>query len=68
MARFQKRHYEAIAEVIRAIAGEDTSRDLFVQGKRIVMRDVADAFAAHFERDNTRFDRARFIAACGFQI
>lgn len=51
---YTRRNYEQIAAVIaphHAYSG---------------MRDVATALAAIFAADNPRFDRARFMQACGF--
>lgn len=48
-----RKHYIAAAEVIRAESfGESRRR-------------IAEAFAAMFAADNPRFDRARFMEACG---
>ena len=53
---FERRHYEAIA---KTLAGGNNG-------------DMATFHAAHdladmFERDNPRFNRARFLAACGLK-
>lgn len=54
---FQQRHYEAIAAVI---ARQGHSFPLS-NALDTTARELADMFAA----DNDRFDRARFLAACG---
>lgn len=56
---FAKRHYETIAAEFKlgrtlAPLGEEDTHDALV-------RQFADMFA----RDNPRFDRGRFIQACG---
>ena len=51
---FQRRHYEAIAATIR-----DTMIPLLHR------EFIARNFAATFAADNPRFDRARFLKACG---
>ena len=51
--RFQRRHYQAVADVIKLI---DTSL--------LVRRQVALVFADVFASDNARFNRDRFIEAC----
>ena len=55
---FQHRHYEFVARTIKALG--DTDGD---QAKR----SAATTFAYTFERDNGRFDRARFLRACGVE-
>lgn len=58
MPRFQKRHYTAIAEIISACS-EDQATLFFADLPRFVHKLVT-----LFERDNPRFDSARFLAAC----
>lgn len=55
---FSRRHYEAIAEVIRNV-GNQTSENPLTVWERFV-DDLADLFHA----DNERFDRAKFEEAC----
>lgn len=55
-----RKDYCLIASAIRASAAET---DLLHE-KRSAAR-IADNLAAAFERDNPRFDRARFLSACG---
>ena len=51
-----KKHYEAIAkELLFYNAGRD---------KQVIER-IANSFADYFEQDNPRFDRSRFLEACG---
>jgi hypothetical protein len=54
-----KKHYEAIAAAIRshAVQGTPDWRDCAEK--------IAYALAAVFARDNPKFDRARFLKACG---
>lgn len=62
MPKFQKRHYEAIASIL---ANDVTERQapLFIDaGDR---RQFAHKLARYFQSDNPRFDRDRFMAACG---
>lgn len=69
---FTQRHFELVARTIKLradtwlcdIAGDDpkvtqASRELLV----CLARDFADAFKA----DNPRFDRDRFMKACGLE-
>lgn len=53
-----RKDYELIAATIRRTTGEGPSPTVV---QTIVSRAFADALAA----DNPRFDRARFLAACG---
>jgi hypothetical protein len=61
---FNKRHYEAIAKVIKPHSAKNTvdtvSDDYFV-GMVLSIVDM-------FESDNPDFDRVRFIEACGLGI
>jgi hypothetical protein len=50
-----KKHFEAMAELIRRIAGK-TER-----------RRQAEVIALHCAKANPRFDRKRFMAACGVE-
>lgn len=56
---FTKQHYEAIAEIIhsRTISWE------VAEEIRYIAIDLAD----YFQRDNPRFNRGRFLAACGME-
>jgi hypothetical protein len=60
-AQFQRRHYEAIAEVLGDV------RDHFDEGGacQFGVEAAADALAALFSEDNPRFDNERFRLACG---
>ena len=61
MPKFQKRHYEAIADVLRTIH-KDQQVAIFtdpIDTSKLIRR-IGDMFAG----DNPRFDRARFVAAC----
>lgn len=52
-----RKHYEAVAESIR-IATVD-------HGVSDSIRDIGDDLANMFAEDNPRFDRQRFLDACG---
>ena len=52
---FQKRHYEWIAARFAGMRGMVEEAD---------RRQLARDFARGFERENPRFDRGRFLAAC----
>lgn len=58
MADFARRHYEVVARIIQAQhTTEHPEWDPPIDG-------IRDDFIALFERDNPRFDRARFERAC----
>ena len=60
---FTRRHYVAIAKVMAEAGGTAKNRyprQKAVWGVEIAVSQLADTF----ERDNDRFDRNRFIAAC----
>lgn len=60
MATFSKRHYEAIANVLCTEAQSLTMTDELMQWRRMV-----DSFGDKLALDNPRFDRDRFLEACG---
>ena len=63
MPKFQRRHHQAIAELLRT---SDTQESLFSTGEQFAMM---TRFARLFEDDNPRFDRQRFVDACnGFPV
>lgn len=55
---FTKKHFESIARVMR-VHQRDTADPVRLE---CMANDFADLFA----NSNPRFDRARFMAACGF--
>ena len=56
----QKRHFEAIAQVLRDLTAKDSNgNDTIVDVALLRSR-----FADLCEAQNPRFDRSRFIAAC----
>lgn len=57
---FQKRHYERLASIIDGM-------DFWAPTPRETRNEVARQFADALARDNPRFDRERFLAACGAQ-
>lgn len=54
-----KTHFEAIAQLFRETLtmSEDDAE---------TVQNLAERMAAMFARENPRFDRARFLTACGF--
>lgn len=55
----KKKHYEAIAKIIEPF----WFNDLDSPTATAIARRLAD----YFEQDNPRFDRARFLQACGVE-
>jgi hypothetical protein len=51
----ERRHFEPIAEIVKYVP-------LTKAGDRAVL---ADFFAERLVRENARFDKARFLKACG---
>lgn len=58
-----KKDFEAIAKVIKQ--ERDTAIEHDQHGARMGISAVAFGVAAHFAQENPRFDRDRFLAACG---
>lgn len=57
-----KKDYIAIAAAIREQVDADANK-----GGHSITRAIADRIADACARDNARFDRGRFLAACGVQ-
>jgi len=55
---FTRQHFELVAQVLNNYATNDKTQ------KEIVTA-IAHAFAHVFGGNNSRFDRARFLRACG---
>lgn len=74
-----KRHYEAIAEVIREELDDaiemlgtykleaDYEAVTFQDGRAFALRITAKRFATLFATDNASFDTGRFLSACGIE-
>lgn len=62
-----RKHFEAFARIVRDVNhGAYGSADK-QEGIRIAARDIAHGIAVECSRDSPHFDRARFMAACGFE-
>lgn len=59
---FTKQHYEAIADEVKTLVDlfEDNSGDIDA------VQAFAERLATVFKNDNPRFDKQRFLKACGF--
>ena len=53
-----RKHYVAIAEII-ALHNEEHSNEIITA--------LAGHMANYFKRDNPKFDRERFLTACGIE-
>lgn len=67
---FAKRHYEAIAEVLYRIrpaihSGLTTTERIRLDGAYVNWENVLVVLADDFAKDNPRFNRIKFYAACG---
>ena len=57
-----RKDYEALAKAIRFAKPETIEEDASTKLTREI---IADHMARHFQIDNPRFDRERFLNACG---
>lgn len=60
--RYTRRHYEQFAAIIRDMRNAADADGVFTL---CYVLDFADKLAVTFSRDNPRFNRERFLAACG---
>lgn len=62
-----KKNYEAIAQTIsdEFEATMSKSSPDFIRGAAYGVEETAKSLADYFKRDNPRFDREKFLAACG---
>ncbi len=59
-----KKHFEAVAAAIEAQLTE--GRDEWERGLNAGILRTAQGLAKYYAEQNPRFDRQRFLAACGF--
>ena len=55
---FTRKHYKVFAEIIESNRGD---------GVEYTLDQIASELADYFEQDNPRFDRDKFIKACGIE-
>lgn len=66
---FQKRHFELMADTLKTTHNElATSSSQFDRESSIAVISVAYAFADRLAATNTKFDRKRFLLACGVEF
>jgi hypothetical protein len=63
----ERRHYEFVAAVVRDMTLVDCPTQADLDAARFHQRNAAHRFAVAFASDNPRFDRARFLKACGVE-
>lgn len=64
---FTRQHYKAIAEIIKTNNAVKTEVSPFYrQGNNDACQFITKDLADYFTRDNERFDRQKFVEACGF--
>lgn len=61
-----RRDYERTAELFRTQV--DTAAIGFDDNATGALRRLAEGFATEYKTDNPRFDRVRFLKACGFEM
>jgi hypothetical protein len=65
LPKFNRRHYEALAQVIQGLALSHNELSNEELDELVSVRQgIAGDFADMLGRDNPRFDRERFIRAC----
>lgn len=64
-ATFQHRHFATIADILKRRFKEPNSYQL--RACILSPRDVAEVFADELGATNPKFDRDRFMRACGFE-
>lgn len=62
----QKRHFEMIARTIKARMDQGNSAPAMAW-RKAALEEIARDFADELEQQNDRFDRDRFLTACGVE-
>lgn len=63
-----KKDYQAIAAIfVKYDSDPESDTDAFDAGHTTAVRDIAWQLCEVFKRDNPRFNRERFLAACGIE-
>lgn len=60
-----KKDYIEVARIIKGVEPLGSMNDGAKAGIELARREIARELASLFQRDNGRFDRERFMAACG---
>jgi hypothetical protein len=59
-----KKHYVAVAKMFAEAVGETA---VYPVGHRALLGDIAHGLANIYQDENPRFDRERFMRACGLE-
>lgn len=62
-----KKDYVALASIIRNNLAIFSSSEGGYEGERHAIKEVAGDLSAVLEKDTPRFDRSRFLKACGIE-
>ena len=62
---FTRKHYQAIAEIIKKRIGDGFTGTDYDEGWNDAIRGIVPNLADYFKQDNSRFNRGKFLAACG---
>jgi len=64
-----KKHFKAIAEIIKYEVERSRSdiSDRYLSGRHDATRDIALSLTSFCATKNPRFDRAKFLTACGIE-
>ena len=66
---FTRQHYKAIAAIIKGVAQMHEpvieAEQPIKYGVTVTKRSISEKLADYFAKDNERFDREKFLEACG---
>lgn len=65
-----RKHYREVAEIIKAernVGHDDGLSVETITGIDLATRNIASRIATMFKIDNSRFDREKFLDACGIE-
>lgn len=62
-----RKHYTDVAEIVKSNLAAAKIMDTMEEADaaKAILRSVASDLASFFKRDNSAFDRQRFLTACG---
>lgn len=64
-----RKHYRAIANIIKLERSTEFAiNDINMDATLDVLKNVANNLAGYFEQDNPKFNRQRFLDACGIEV
>jgi hypothetical protein len=65
IAMMTRKDFVAIAEIIRAVGGDGFTGEDYDRGWRDALMTLAANLPDYFAKQNPKFDRERFLKACG---